>query len=224
MEIIEKLLSDLKDREIWFTTEHDPVFKEPKAYYELDKYGEPTERAKKQIEKEITDKIGDGAITEQDAIDVFIYDNLAEEKLAYKDFLVTQFEDKPIVPGIEAEITTKALTESARVRLKEENNKSLNLISSKIQDPKFDSESKEGQIVIRTQELFNVLSDKGYDVQVSFDNGESQSTIIIGQQGGQVNITITDNSQLKAYLSGNIELNKDNINTFTDIMNEIDVL
>lgn len=110
------------------------------------------------------------------------------------------------------------LQESVKTRLKEESNKSLNIISDKLADPNFDADSEAGQIILRTSDLFNKLSDKGYDVQVNFDNGDSQSTILLGQQGGQVEITINDSkSSVRAFSSGNIEINEDVINTFNDI-------
>ena len=123
------------------------------------------------------------------------------------------------------EESKKLKTESFKTRLKEENNKSQNLISQKFQDKSFDSDSKEGQIVMRTSELFNALSDKGFDVQVSFDNGESQSSILLGQQGGKVLITITDASQpLRAFSSGNYELTEDNIKLLDTIREQITAL
>ena len=89
----------------------------------------------------------------------------------------------------------------------------------------FDANSNAGQIVMRTSELFNALSGKGYDVQVSFDNGESTNSILLGQQGGQVIITINNTNQpLRAFTSGNFEINDDNIKILTDIQNEIETL
>ena len=74
-------------------------------------------------------------------------------------------------------------------------------------------------------ELFNALSDKGYDVQVSFDNGESTSAVLLGQQGGQAVITITNTNQpLRVFASGNFEVTDDNIKTLQDIQQEIEVL
>lgn len=115
--------------------------------------------------------------------------------------------------------------EDYKRRLKEENNKSANLISDMFKAPEFDADSKAGQIVMRTSELFNALSGKGYDVQVAFDNGESTSAILLGQQGGQVLITITDTNQpLRAFTSGNFEINDDNMKILDDIQNEIKTL
>ena len=116
-------------------------------------------------------------------------------------------------------------TENAQRRLNEENNKSANIISDMFTAKDFDSESKMGKIVMRTSNLFNVLSDKGYDVQVSFDNGESTNVILLGQQGGQVNITIDNDIQpLKAYANGSFEITEDNMKILDDINKEIENL
>ncbi len=116
-------------------------------------------------------------------------------------------------------------TENAKARLKEENNKSQNVISDMMTSPEFDSESNQGKIVLRTSELFNVLSAKGYDVQTTFDNGESQNTILLGQQGGVINITVnSDNQPLRAFTSGSFEVNEDNLNILQDVMKEIKVV
>lgn len=115
--------------------------------------------------------------------------------------------------------------ENYKRRLKEENNKSANLISDMFQSSDFDADSKQGQIVMRTSELFNALSDKGYDVQVSFDNGESTNAVLLGQQGGQVIITINNTDQpLRAFASGNFEVTNDNINVLKDIQEQISTL
>lgn len=111
-------------------------------------------------------------------------------------------------------------TESVRTRMQEQNTKSANVISVMFTDPDFDADSKEGQIVMKTSELFNVLSEEGYDVQVFFDNGESQNVILLGDQGGQLNITITDaNQPLRIYSSGNYEITQDNIKILQDVLN-----
>lgn len=118
--------------------------------------------------------------------------------------------------------TGKLKTESVRTRMQEQNTKSANVISAMFTDPDFDADSKEGQIVMKTSELFNVLSEEGYDVQVFFDNGESQNVILLGDQGGQLNITITDaNQPLRIYSSGNYEITQDNIKILQDVLNVI---
>lgn len=115
--------------------------------------------------------------------------------------------------------------ENVQRRLEEENNKSLNLISDMFKSKDFDSDSKAGQIVMRTSSLFNALSDKGYDVQVAFDNGESTNTILLGQQGGSILITITDTNQpLRAFTDGSFEITEDNIKILDDVRKEIETI
>lgn len=296
-----QIINELCNSDIWFTTKQDPTYMEPSSYYELDEYGYPTEKSLQQMEKDCEDYVGDGAIDFAEAIKMWIEKSLAEGKIAYKDYLVTKFKDKPVVDDIQAyEVKTENkelnesefanedllndftqyvannavelkdglyeievpkelgyepvlntdmlkkaymkvkklfnldngdtsiifenkkvetnLKESVKTRLKEENTKSLNLISQMFQNDDFDANSNEGKIVVKTSTLFNTLSDKGYDVQVGFDNGDSQSTILLGQQGGSVNITITDATKpLQAFTSGSIELNDDNLKVLQDI-------
>lgn len=296
-----QIINELCNSDIWFTTKQDPTYMEPSSYYELDEYGYPTEKSLQQMKKDCEDYVGDGAIDFAEAIKMWIEKSLAEGKIAYKDYLVTKFKDKPVVDDIQAyEVKTENkelnesefanedllndftqyvannavelkdglyeievpkelgyepvlnidmlkkaymkvkklfnldngdtsiifenkkvetnLNESVKTRLKEENTKSLNLISQMFQDDDFDANSNEGKIVVKTSTLFNTLSDKGYDVQVGFDNGDSQSTILLGQQGGSVNITITDATKpLQAFTSGSIELNDDNLKVLQDI-------
>ena len=296
-----EIINELFNSDIWFTTKQDPTYMEPSSYYELDEYGYPTEKSLQQMEKDCEDYVGDGAIDFKEAVKMWIEKSLAEGKIAYKDYLVTKFKDKPVVDDIQAyEVKTEGkelnesefanedllndftqyvannavelkdglyeievpkelgyepvlntdmlkkaymkvkklfnldncdtsiifeskkvetnLNESVKTRLKEENTKSLNLISQMFQNEDFDANSNEGKIVVKTSTLFNTLSDKGYDVQVGFDNGDSQSTILLGQQGGSVNITITDATKpLQAFTSGSIELNDDNLKVLQDI-------
>lgn len=314
-DILKLLIAELNKEDVWFTTKQDPTFHDADFYYELDEYGDLTEKAQNKIVKEISDYIGDGAIYIEDAIDLWIQNNLSNCSLAYTDLIKTRFKPKPVVDQIKAyenpklnesavltdipeELSTpskpekwtsemwnkyyneckknytdvylgdstnkeyflnqkakqlglkdinisektwredidkiasayadmkerkyKELNESVRVRLDEENTKSAELISSMFTSSDFDSDSPEGQIIMRTSELFNVLSDKGYDVQVSFDNGESQSSVLLGKQGGKVIITITNNNApLRAFASGNFELSDDNLDTLKDIQDQI---
>lgn len=114
-------------------------------------------------------------------------------------------------------------TESAKTKMEEENTKSLNLISSMFTAEDFDVDSPQGQIVIKTSQLFNELSDKGYNVQVNFDNGESQSDILLGDIGGKVTITINGtNEPIKAFTQGSFELTDDIINTLNEIKDLVD--
>lgn len=219
--IIQMLLNKMLEEGLWFTTKNDPTYEEASSYYELDQYGDLTDKAQSKIVKEIEDKLGDGAVEIDDAIDIWINEAGSDYKIAYTDQLVTEFEPKPIVDQIKAYEVGK-IEESVKARLKEENNKSLNLISSKLTDSDFDADSESGQIVLRTSELFNSLSDSGYDVQVAFDNGDSQSTILLGQQGAQIEITINNaTSPLKAFVSGNFEINNDNLTILTDVLEKL---
>ena len=146
--------------------------------------------------------------------------NFTESDIVVDDFI---YESDMIRLYIIDEKSKK--TENVQRRLEEENNKSLNLISDMFKSKDFDSDSKAGQIVMRTSNLFNVLSDKGYDVQVSFDNGESTNTILLGQQGGSILITINNTNQpLRAFTDGSFEITEDNIKTLEDIRKEITTL
>lgn len=318
-EIVGLVINKLNSEDMWFTQKTDPTWCNPTHYYKLDEYGDLTEGAIKEIVKEVKSYIGDGAVSIDDAIDIWVQEALADCRIDYKGSLVTKFKDKPIVDGIEAynsnmlqekynnikessdyiskydelnelldiyavseidkvalynhfndntlsdlkgkndelydnwlddmkenhfedlmeylkeldnetdsyinKINENKLNEDYKRRLKEENNKSANLISQMFQADDFDSDSKAGQIVMRTSELFNALSDKGYDVQVAFDNGESTNTILLGQQGGQVVITITNADQpLRAFTSGNFEITDDNIKILTDIKDQISTI
>lgn len=119
----------------------------------------------------------------------------------------------------------RTLRENKRQRLNEENSKSKDLINSMVTAKDFDSDSPAGQIILRTQELFNVLSDRGYDLQVTFDNGESQSAIMLGNQGGSILITITNTNQpLRAFTSGNFEITDDSLQILNDVKEQITAL
>lgn len=112
--------------------------------------------------------------------------------------------------------------ENYQRRLEEVNNKSANTIKDILQSDGFDSESNAGKIVLRTQDLFTALSDLGLDVDVTFDNGDSTSTIQLGTAGGKVVITINDPEKpLKAFMSGNVELTGDSLEKFQSIEDRI---
>ena len=112
-------------------------------------------------------------------------------------------------------------TES-RVRLHEENSKSSKLIADTLQAANFDAESNQGKIVLRTSKLFTKLSSDGFDVSVEIDNGQTQSTIQIGNTGAEVIITVmNDTDKFTPYVSGNYELTKDVIDMLTKIMNSV---
>lgn len=229
-QIIDLLLNRLNELGLWFTAKTDPTYMEPSSYYELDIYGDPTEKSKKKIAKEIESLIGDGAVTIEDAIELWIFDAEMAFTIAFKECIVTKYEPKPVVPGLDAYENSVQLagsekgvkTENVKRRLKEENNRSSDAITAKMQDPDFDADSADGKIVLKTSELFNNLADKGYNVQVSFDNGESQSTILLGQTGANATITITNgNDPIKAFVSGNFLLDTDIVNQLNQLEKDI---
>lgn len=140
--------------------------------------------------------------------------------------LLSKFDDVALQESKKLKSTLyESSNTSKRKRLNEENQKSADLISKALSSKDFDMESPTGQIISRTSELFNVLSSKQYDVQVTFDDGESQSAILLGNQGGKVIITITNgNEPLKAFASGNFELTEENFEVLKDIKEQISVL
>lgn len=140
--------------------------------------------------------------------------------------LLAKFDDVALQESRKLKSTlTESSDTSKRKRLNEENQKSADLISNALSSKDFDIDTPAGQIIKRTSELFNALSDKQYDVQVTFDNGESQSAILLGNQGGKVIITITNgNEPLKAFANGNFELTEENFEILNDIKEQISVL
>lgn len=112
----------------------------------------------------------------------------------------------------------KTLKENARKRLDERNEQSADIIAKALAEITPDTNEKESGIINKTSELFNELSEKNYDVQVAFDNGESQLQIDIGQQGASAMITITDaNQPIRTFISGNFELTDENIRAIQDL-------
>jgi len=79
--IIQLLIEKLLEEGCWFTTKKDPTFEEAPSYYELDEYGDLTEKAQEKIIKEINDYIGNGAIEIEDAIDLWFAESLHEYKI-----------------------------------------------------------------------------------------------------------------------------------------------
>ncbi len=114
--------------------------------------------------------------------------------------------------------TKEVVNENYQKRLQEVNNKSANLIADAMQADGFDAESDAGKILVRTQQLFTALSDKGLDVDVTLDNGESTSVIQLGTAGGKIVITITNTDKpLQAFIAGNVEINDDIIKEFQQV-------
>lgn len=277
--ILDLVIETLRDNDTWFTTKNDPTIQEPSYYYELDKYGELTEEGKNKVIKDVQSYVGDGAICEDDAVEMWFNDNLCEFRLDYTDNLKTKFEPKPVVDQIEAYevklqedknnsnhfnfkfkgditifqssrvVALKTLqelldkfrksssnilkfeyniddgatkTESYKTRLREENSKSREALDKVLNDETFDAESNRGKMVLRAQEVFNKLSDLGYNIEVTIDNGDAELDILLGQQGGKAVITLnSDNQPIKAFASGNFELTKSNLEILNDINEQI---
>ena len=116
--ILDLVIETLRDNDTWFTTKNDPTIQEPSYYYELDKYGELTEEGKNKVIKDVQSYVGDGAICEDDAVEMWFNDNLCEFRLDYTDNLKTKFEPKPVVDQIEA----------YEVKLQEDKNNSKNSV------------------------------------------------------------------------------------------------
>lgn len=210
--VIQELINKLKELNLWFSNKNDLTYGIAPNYYNLNAYGDMTADTKKEVYNEIINNIGDGAIDLTDAINKFINDARYNNQLVDVELIKTKYKNKN-------------LEESIKRRLNEENKKSANLISDMFQARDFDADSSYGKIIIRTSNLFNALSDSGYDVQVAFDNGESTNSILLGQQGGQVIITINDDTaKLRAFISGNYEITADNIKILTDILNKIETI
>ena len=49
IDIINLVLAKLDSEDIWFTSKLDPTIEEASSYYQLDEYGEPTEKTVKKI-------------------------------------------------------------------------------------------------------------------------------------------------------------------------------
>ena len=111
-EIISVLYRKLINDDIWFATKNDPTFEEAPSYYELDEYGDLTEKAQEKIIEEVQDYLGDGALDLNDAIDMWVMEALSNNQIAYTYCLVSKFKAKPVVVGIEAYENSVQLAES----------------------------------------------------------------------------------------------------------------
>ena len=116
-EILNLVISRMTEEGMWFTTKKDPTFVEASSYYELDEFGDPTEKTISKIAKEVKDKIGDGAIELEDAIEVWLSEQQANYRIAYVDNLVTNFEPKPVVDQIKAYQTPSEMSLNEGVKV-----------------------------------------------------------------------------------------------------------
>lgn len=286
MDLMEQILQAIKDTEVWFTTKNDPTFVEPGEYYELDEYGELTDKAKEQVIKDVQDLVGDGAVDIDDAIEMWINNCLCECQLDFVDNLKTKFKEKPVIDNIEAfkakfeenehsdnnfnfsfkgtaevvqgnakaaretlislfnrfmksssniasmkvDVSNEILTtetkkkvEGYKTRLREENDKSREVLDSIINAEDFDPDSNNGKIMLKAQNIFNKLSDLGYNMEVSVDNGDVEIDILLAQQGGKAIITLNSgNQQIKVFASGNFELTSANVEILDNISKSVE--
>lgn len=217
--IIEKLYEKLKSNEQWFTTDLDPVWGGNRDRFELDQYGELTEKETKKVIKEIENYIGDGAGNLDEAIELFIENAYADELIGCTCSLHKHFEEKPIVPGLEAteviinkpnsasEGVLNELTES--VEEKEVDVKEEIVEEEPDKEEKKEIKSVEQRITDRTQDVYNKLVDAGYTVDISTDNGNSELAVEI--ENGQILVNINDpDAKLVPVTSGSIVLNDKN--------------
>lgn len=140
--------------------------------------------------------------------------------------LLSQFDDVALQESLKKKTTLhESSDKNKRKRLNEENQKSAETINSAISAKDFDGETPAGKIINRTKKLFDTLSEEDYDVQVTLDNGESQSSVLLGNLGGKIIITINDaDKPLQAFVSGNFELTLDNFNILNDIQDIVSTL
>lgn len=154
-----------------------------------------------------THKVGDEV---PDAVDWYYHEYEPKEEKQMS-------ESKKITESRKAS-EKKTLKENARKRLDERNEQSADIIEKALAGITSDTNEKESGIINKTSEIFNELSKKNYDVQVAFDNGESQLQIDMGQQGASAMITITDaNQPIRTFISGNFELTDENIRAIQDL-------
>lgn len=223
---IQRFLEDIKSEEDVDISEFDSLF--PKKLKEISSkvncmhyaYNEPNVYrymfTNKKDAEEAKSILGQyGKVEEVDPMEFSEYEDKKDLDKA-KACLVVTFNSDVLKECLSKD---KVLTEGARRRLNERNEQSASVIDKALQGISEDTSDKESGIIIKTSELFKKLSDRGYDVQVSFDNGESTSSIAIGQQGANVLITITDADQpLRAFISGNLEINDDSLKMIKSIM------
>jgi len=62
---------------------------------------DPTDKTISKIINEVKDKIGDGAIKIEDAIEIWLGDQQVNYNIAYVDNIITEFETKSVIDQIE---------------------------------------------------------------------------------------------------------------------------
>ena len=95
------------------------------------------------------------------------------------------------------------------------------VVEQEINDPNFNPESPEGQVLLRTQQLYTQLSQARIDSDVTYDNGEGQVTITLND-GGQIIIPITDNNTKLEMVGTNIILDQDLVQLINQLLPILD--
>ena len=231
--IIDRLYSKLKELQLWFTTDLDNSNNISIKHFDLDEYGDLTEKQAKQIEKEILNYVGDGAANEDEAIDVFIIDATNNDLINYTWALRKTFEEKPLIPGLEAtevniykhepkltdeemiSVLTESLEDETKIADTEQEDVEIVEEEPTVKE-KEEIKSVEDKITERTQSLYNKLVDAGYTVDISTDNGNSE--VAVELENGQVLVNINDpDTKLVPVTSGSIVLNDKNEEKLKDI-------
>lgn len=248
-DILNNLYDLMKENNVWFTNKSDLVSDLGVKQIKLDEYGYPVDKEQSKIIKQIKNYIGDGAEDIQHAIQLWYDDSLQKGIITYIENIVTEYKPKPLdgtnntvfeidVSKMTKEqrklamsepttymISRKGLIHENRNILKEANEQSSALISDMMQDENFDANSEDGKIVLRTSKLLNNLSKSNFNVQISFDNGESLTKVILTNPSAIITISITNsNDPLKVFTSGNYEITEDilkQLNTIRLIVKDI---
>ncbi len=212
MDIISKLILMLNDKDMWFTTEHDPIVGlfgvSVDNYIKLDEYGEVTdEREIKRITSEILNYIGDGAITEEDAIEMWIREAFNNGQVWYKDSLITKFKDKQLVDNIEA---YELHTESKEI--KTESNKNVKDALTSLNVSNFVELKDELERLVDEDIIDNGVYDICYDIA---NEQETKCADYIRRRSEVTNTDYEDEIGIEAdYVRGAVE---NMIAQFTDL-------
>ena len=95
------------------------------------------------------------------------------------------------------------------------------IVEQEINDPNFNPESPEGQVLLRTQQLYTQLSQARIEADVSYENGEGQISITI-QDGGQIIIPVTDKNTKLEMVGNNIILDQDLVQLINQLLPILD--
>ena len=75
----------------------------------------------------------------------------------------------------------------------------------------------EDKIRQRTQDLYNILTDNGLDVNISTDNGENQVEVLLNDRDGKIIIPVREDNELEPITGGNIDLDDKSLETLEQV-------